>query len=145
MMNNKQMNKAVNKYIKEVKAYLICDFKTQRKFTGDLKSRIHEHMDNGVINSADDIYKQIGDPQEIVKGFFENADTRKIKRRMNFTRVLMIGVIVFLLIWGTGVIFALVDVHISNNGYMVEEMYDVDPDTGEMTLESKKIIRGEDS
>lgn len=145
MMNNKQMNKAVNKYIKEVKSYLICDFKTQRKFTGDLKSRIHEHMDNGVINSADDIYQQIGDPQEIVKGFFENADTRKIKRRMNFTRVLMIGIIVFLLIWVTGVIIALVDVHISNNGYMVEEMYDVDPDTGEMTLESKKIIRGEDS
>lgn len=144
MMNNKQMNKAVNKYIKEVKSYLICDFKTQRKFTGDLKSRIHEHMDNGVINSADDIYKQIGDPQEIVKGFFENADTRKIKRRMNFTRVLMIGVIVFLLIWGTGIALEVID-DLYHPGYFVEEMYDVDPDTGEMTLESREIIPEEES
>lgn len=142
-MNDKQLNKAVNKYIKEVKSYLICDYKTQKKFTGDLKNRIHEHMDNGVINSADDIYKQIGNPQEIVKGFFEKADTRKIKRRINFTRICLIGVIIALLIWGTGITVEVV-YDLFNPGYMVEESYDVDPDTGEMTLESREIIPGEE-
>ena len=135
MMNNKQINKAVNKYIKEVKSYLICDFKTQRKFTGDLKNRIHEHMDNGVINSADDIYKQIGDPQEIVKGFFENADTRKIKRRMHFTRVILIGVIIALLVWGTGITVEVV-YDLFNPGYMVEESYDGLPPDDVIILDS---------
>ena len=143
-MNNKQMHKAVNKYIKEVKSYLICDFKTQRKFTGDLKNRISEHIDNGVINSADDIYKQLGNPQEIVKGFFENADTRKIKRRMHFTRVLIAGVIAALIIWGAGVTFEVLYWEF-NPGYFVEESYDVDPDTGEMTLESREIVPEENA
>ena len=135
-MNNKQMHKAVNKYIKEVKSYLICDFKTQRKFTGDLKNRISEHIDNGVINSADDIYQQIGNPQEIVKGFFENADTKKIKRRINFTRICLIGVIIALLVWGTGIIVTLIDAHKSNNGYIVEESYDGLPPDDVIILDS---------
>lgn len=131
-MTDKQLNKDVNKYIREIKSYLICDYKTQNKLVGDIKNRIYEHIEDDLIHNMDDIYKRIGAPQEIVKGFLENADSRKIKKRMNISKTIVIGVIIALLMWGIGVTIAVIDSHFSCDGYIVDEMHDV--------IETEEII-----
>lgn len=83
-MSDKQLDKDVKIYIKEVKSLLICDYKTQKKFIGDIKSRIDEHIESGCVKNIDDIYKQIGTPQDIAKAFFENADVKKSKKENEY-------------------------------------------------------------
>lgn len=123
-MSDKQLDKDVKIYIKEVKSLLICDYKTQKKFIGDIKSRIDEHIESGCVKNIDDIYKQIGTPQDIAKAFFENADVKKVKKKMNITRIILIGIIAALLMLAGTLIIEIIDGHSSNNGYFVDEMVD---------------------
>ena len=70
------------------------------------------------------IYNQFGTPQNIAKEFFLNADVKKIKRRMNITKVVFAGVVIALMLFGTALVIELIDAHSSNHGYIVETIVD---------------------
>lgn len=123
-MTDKQLDKDIKNYIKEVKSLLICDYKTQNKFIGDIKSRLDEHIENGLIHNIDDVYKRMGTPQDIAKAFFENADVKKVKKKMNITKIILIGIIAALLMLAGTLVIEIIDGHSSNNGYIVDEMVD---------------------
>ena len=123
-MTDKQLDRDIKNYIKEIKSLLICDYKTQNKFIGDIKSRLDEHIENGLINSIDDVYMRMGTPQDIAKAFFENADVKKVKKKMNITKIILIGIIAALLMFAGTLVIEIIDGHSSNNGYIVEEMVD---------------------
>lgn len=123
-MTDKQLDKDIKNYIKEVKSLLICDYKTQNKFIGDIKCRLDEHIENGLIHNIDDVYKRMGTPQDIAKAFFENADVKKVKKKMNITKIILIGVIIALLMFAGALTIQVIDGYSSNNGYIVDEMVD---------------------
>lgn len=123
-MTDKQLDKDIKNYIKEVKSLLICDYKTQNKFIGDIKCRLDEHIENGLIHNIDDVYKRMGTPQDIAKAFFENADVKKVKKKMNITKIILIGVIIALLMFAGALTIQVIDGNSSNNGYIVDEMVD---------------------
>lgn len=123
-MTDKQLDKDIKNYIKEVKSLLICDYKTQNKFIGDIKCRLDEHIENGLIDNIDDVYKRMGTPQDIAKAFFENADVKKVKKKMNITKIILIGIIAALLMLAGTLVIEIIDGHSSNNGYIVDEMVD---------------------
>lgn len=120
---NKHLNNDINKYIKDIKSYLICDYKTQKKFMDDFKNDVFSYIDDNSIDDINEIYEHFGLPQEIANGFFENADTKKIKKKMNISKTITICFIIALIIWATGVTVAVVDAHTST-GYFVEETHD---------------------
>ncbi len=134
-MKRTPLNAEIKKYIIDVKSYLICDWKTRNRFIRDLKNDISDFVDENENVSMDDIRKRFGEPQDIAKGFFENADIKKIKRRMNIGRIIAIGIALALLIWAAGVTIAVMDVHIKEPGYFVEYMHD-DPIHGETIYET---------
>ena len=121
---DKKLKKDINKYIKEIKLNIICDFKTRNKFISDIKNSIFDFVECENIVSMDDIDNHFGTPQEIAKEFFLNADVKKIKRRMNFTKVVIIGVVIALLMFGTALVIELIDSYSSNRGYYVQEIVD---------------------
>lgn len=123
---NKSLNKEIKKYIREINLNIICDFKTRRKYIGDLKASIYDYIDETNSESIDEIYSHFGTPQEIAKAFFEHADIRKIRKRMNFTRVVIIGVIIALVMWAGVLGYVTIDDNVINPGYVVEEIGDVD-------------------
>ncbi|MCM1115128.1 MAG: DUF6120 family protein [Clostridium sp.] len=129
-MIDKNLNKEINNYLKTVKSFIICDWKTRRKFIHDLKNDIFDYMENNSVNNIEDVYKHFGTPRDIAKAFFEDADIKEIKRKMNISRILIIGIICALLIWAVGVTISIIDGHISNTGYMVEEIEDGFPAEG---------------
>lgn len=118
-MNDKQFNIEKKKYVKEVNSYLICDFGTRNKFIRDLKNDMEEYIESSSATDFKEVAEHFGDPKDIVKGFLETADTKKIKRKMNVTRVILIGVIIALVMWGLGITAVIIDNHKSNNGYNV--------------------------
>lgn len=116
-MSDKQFNKDLKKYIKDINSYLICDCGTRNKFIKDLKSDIDEYIERNSVTDFDSVYNHFGEPCNIAKGFLENADTKKIKRKMNITKVVMIAVIIALAMWGIGITAAWIDAHQSHTGY----------------------------
>lgn len=127
-MTDKQLDRDIRNYIKEIKSLLICDYKTQNKFIGDIKSRIDDHIENGLINNIDDVYKRMGSPHDIAMAFFENADVKKVKKKMNITKIILIGVITALIMWAVGITAIVIDEHIAGTGYIVDEMVDGEND-----------------
>lgn len=116
-MPNEQLNKDVKKYIKDINSYLICDFSTRNKFISDLKSDIDEYIENNSVTDFDSVYKYFGEPRDIATGFLENADTKKIKRKMNITKVVMAAVIIAILILAIYMTFIAIDAHNSFYGH----------------------------
>ena len=121
---NKQLKKDINQYIKEIKQNIICDFKTRKKFISDIKNSIYDFVECENSTSIDDVYHHFGTPQQIAKEFILNADVKKIKRRMNFTKVVFVGVIIAIVLWATAVTIDLIDSLRDNHGYYVDEIVD---------------------
>lgn len=121
---NKNLKKEINKYIREINSNIICDYKTRKKYIGDIKASVYDYIEENNVTGADEIYKHFRTPQEISKAFFENADIKKIKKRMNFTRIILIGVITVILVWAVAVTIDLIDSLGSNEGYKIESISD---------------------
>ena len=135
---DKKLKKEINKYIKEIKLNIICDFKTRNKFISDIKNSIFDFVECENIVSMDDIYNHFGTPQQIAKEFFLNADVKKIKRRMNFTKIVLIGIIVALIMWATTLVYAIIDANYIHDGHIVEEIVDEDGASVLKALEENK-------
>lgn len=88
---DQELKKEINQYIKEIKLNIICDFKTRKKFISDLKNSIYDFVECENIFSIDGVYNHFGTPRQIAKEFFLNLDFRKIKRKLNFTKGVIVG------------------------------------------------------
>ncbi len=95
-MDKELKKKDINQYIKEIKLNIICDFKT-RKSLYRFKNSIYDFVEDENIFSIDDVYHHFGTPQQIAKEFFLNLNFRKIKRKLNFTKGVIIGAAIALI------------------------------------------------
>lgn len=125
---DKQLKRDIKRYIKEIKQNIICDFRTRKKFISDIKNSIYDFAESANAVTMDDIYKHFGKPQEIAKEFLLNADVKKIKKRMNVTKIVLIGIIAALVMWAAGLVYAIIDANVIHSGYYVETIHDVDDD-----------------
>lgn len=116
-MRDMLLNKDVKKYIKDINSYLICDCATRNRFISDLKSDIEEYIESNSVTAFESVYNHFGEPRDIAKGFLENADTKKIKRKMDIAKVVVTAVIIALVMWGIGITAAWIDFHQSHTGY----------------------------
>lgn len=123
-MTDIQLKKAVDKYIKAVKANLICDYKTQKKFIGDLKSDIFNYINDNSVDDMNKVYEQFGAPEDIAKSFFANIDTRQIKRKINVFKITFACIISALIIWSVYVTAEIIESYDSNRGYIVTVLSD---------------------
>lgn len=124
-MKHKPLNREINKYIISVKSYLICDWRTRQKFLKDLKNDINDFVDEKEDVTMDDIRDRFGEPEKISRSFLEGADLKKIKRRMNFGRTIIVGVVAALLIWLGALLFVEIHPYVEEpKTYIVEEVHD---------------------
>lgn len=126
---DKQLKRDIKRYIKEINQNMICDFRTRKKFISDIKNSVYDFAESENAVTMDDICKHFGTPQQIAKEFLLNADVKKIKRRMNFTKIVLIGIIVALVMWAAGLVYAIIDANYISDGYGVETIHDVDDDS----------------
>ncbi len=124
-MKRAPLNREIKKYIIDVKSYLICDWRTRQKFLKDLKNDINDFVDEKEDVTIEDIRNRFGEPEKISRSFLEGADLKKIKRRMNFGRTIIVGVIAALLIWLGALLFAVIHPYVEEpKTYIVEEVHD---------------------
>ena len=136
-MKRAPLNREIKKYILDVKSYLICDWRTRQKFLKDLKNDINDFVDENEEVTIDDVRNRFGEPEKIARSFLEGADLKKIKRRMNFGRTIIVGVIAALLIWLGALLFAIIHPYVEEpKTYIVEYMHD-DPIPEEIIHETR--------
>ena len=123
-MKDTSLDLEIKRYIVDVKSYLICDFRTRHRFINDLKNDIACFVGETENATMDDVRRRFGEPKDIAKGFFDTADIKKIKKRMNIGRTVAVGVIIALAIWLAGITFALIEEYFIQDNYIVDVMED---------------------
>lgn len=117
---DRALAKEIQKYKKHVKALLICDSKTAKSYLSDLENGIADFVENSGATSIEEVITRFGEPEVVARAFFESADIRKIKRRMNIKRMLLVGVLLAVVIWAVAVSYLSIEAHLSMPGYFVE-------------------------
>lgn len=117
---DRALAKEIRKYKKHVKALLICDSKTAKSYLSDLENGIADFVENSGATSIEEVITRFGEPEVVARAFFESADIRKIKRRMNIKRMLLVGVLLAVVIWAVAVSYLSIEAHLSMPGCFVE-------------------------
>lgn len=123
-MADKVNNKVVKQYLREVKSLLICDGKTKRRFVKQFGTDVEAYMEEQGVTDIQSLYTAFGEPIDIARGFFETADIKSIKRKMNVKRVILWSLIAVIMFWAGAVTIDLIDSLHSNHGYGVTAIED---------------------
>lgn len=123
---DKKLNKDINRYLREIKALLICDRLTKHRFVRDFKNDLFEYADNHPDVGIDALREHFGEPMDIARSFLENVNIKAIKKRMNVSRIIAAGAFAALIIWAVGVTAAVVDAHFSEDYFVESSFYSDD-------------------
>ena len=79
MKNGEKNNKIINLYLKEIKDKMLCPNNAKKAFLKEIR----ENISNAEIDvvSIEDLYREIGSPEEIARSFESRDDIEKIKVR----------------------------------------------------------------
>lgn len=77
----KTNEKTVKNYIKELKSNLICSSSMKKAFLSTVKQRISELEDEISVLSKENLYQEIGSPEEIATGLENRVDIELLKKR----------------------------------------------------------------
>lgn len=78
---SKTYKKVVQSYLKEVKAALVCSRSMKQALISSLKLSISELSSDPSTLSAEELYKEIGTPEEIARSLESRSDIESLKRK----------------------------------------------------------------
>ena len=110
-----EINKDIEKYLSQVKAYLPCRKADKTAILEDIRQAIFEFTENSGAETIDDIYKRFGTPEEIAKSYLSDTEPQNIKKAINVRKVIIAAVVAFLLILLGFLIAVFLDLH--GDGY----------------------------
>lgn len=116
---NDILQKDVKNYVKEIRLLLFCDSKTKRSFLNDFKNDVANFADDNGITDMKDIIDHFGTPEQVAREFLGTADLRKIRKRMQFKKYILCGVIAALLSWLIMLTYLAYEEKNQINGYFV--------------------------
>lgn len=130
-MKTNQNNKSiVNSYLRQVKAALLCQSSMKMAVLNEVENRIVELEKQHTVITMDNLYKEIGSPDEIAKGFEGEPEIGYLKkntRKLSRTRIicLVLFVLVVLSAFATAVIIKSNETYhsevVSHSSYTKEE------------------------
>lgn len=98
---DKQSNKVISLYLKEIASALICPKSLKSVFLSELRGDIETYTTSVSTVTEDDLYKEFGTPDEISNGFLDrnNYDDllKKAKRKAFIWKLICIGVSILLI------------------------------------------------
>lgn len=125
--NNKNV---VNSYLRHIKTALLCPSSMKKAILNDVNERIAELEKQHPLLTPDDLYKEIGTPDEIAQGFesrLEIGNIKKNARKLTRTKILCWILIILMVL--TIIITAII---IKSNETYHPEIISHSPYTGEV-------------
>ncbi len=127
-----EINKDIEKYLSQVKAYLPCKKSDKAVILEDIRQAISEFAENSAIQSIDDIYNRFGTPEEIAKAYLSDAEPKNIKKAINTRKVFVIAVVIALSMLALTFLITIIDSHSNEIIYYergaIEEVTDLQQD-----------------
>lgn len=118
---DKVLKAGIKKYIKQVKALLLCDAKTAKCFLSDFENDIVNYIEDCNVKNINDVIEKFGDPEAVAKSFFETADIQKIGKRIRVKNIIITTIIVALLMWASCLTYLFADAVSANHGHGTED------------------------
>ncbi len=114
--------KLIRQYLKETKKNVACSAKRKRAFLAQLEAGLRELAQETDDLTMEQLTEAFGTPQQQAQSFMETLDAKEVKKAFGWKKIVLIGVIAALLIWGAIGLIAIIDSHNSVNGYTVFEI-----------------------
>jgi len=113
------MTNAGLNFLKSVEQKLPGKRAQKKAFLKTLAANVAERLEEEPALDVASLVEAFGSPEKLAAEFAETLDAKEIKKAFGWKKIVLIGVIAFLLIWLIGVIIAVVDGHNAANGYDV--------------------------
>ncbi len=117
-----EINKDIDKYLSQVKAYLPCRNTDKTAIIKDIRQAILEFTENSDIQSIDDIYKRFGTPEEIAKAYLSDAEPQNIKKAINVRKVIIAAVVAVVLIFAIFLLCTFIESYRQGHGTVTIEI-----------------------
>lgn len=92
------MNKICKKYLSEIKTLFPIMGKCERKYLSKFSVTVEEFCDEVNITNINDLYKEFGQPYNVVGTYLANIDFFRLSKRINFTKWIKRGLVAILLL-----------------------------------------------
>ncbi len=112
-----EINKDIEKYLSQVKAYLPCRKADKTAIIKDIRQATLEFAENSGAETIDDIYNRFGTPEEIAKAYLSDAEPQNIKKAINIKKMLLVAIVIALAMLAIAFIIAIIDSHSQNIAY----------------------------
>lgn len=103
------IQKDVNKYISQVKKYLVCPKAEKKQITEDIQSAVYGFVEDRNPQNISEVYNHFGTPEELAKAHLADVDPQKIKRAMSFKKVIFAVIALVLVMYAVAIIVAIID------------------------------------
>ena len=116
---SKAYKKIVEKYLKEVKSALFCSSSMKQAFLSTVKQRISDLFPDPSALSVEELYKEIGTPEEIACSLESRSDIELLKQKAKRYEIVKIFCIICSILALIGISFLIATI-LSNQGYVVK-------------------------
>ena len=120
---DKSFERALKKYYKEIRSFLIVRTKESQKFMAEFCSSVEDYIEANKIQTVDAVKEHFGAPEEIAKAFLETAQLGYIRKRLRIKNTIFYAVVITLVIWFGFALAAFID-GLPYDGYGVETIMD---------------------
>ena len=128
-------NEAKKRYLSAVKKNLRCSEKQKKSFLAELEASLNAFLSETPEATEARLGEMFGAPEKVAEDFLTTLDAKDIKKAFGWKKIVLIGVIVALLMWGAGVTIALIDSHVDAHGYGKTYLIDEDTNTSILVAE----------
>lgn len=119
---DKVLKAGIKKYIKQVKALLLCDAKTAKCFLSDFENDIVNYIEDCNVKNINDVIEKFGDPESVARSFLETANIQKIRKRIRIKNIIITAIIVVILMWAGCLTYLFADAVSSHHGHGTETL-----------------------
>lgn len=113
--------KETNKYISQVKKYLICQPKIKKKILAELKTEIMSYAEEKETIDFSIICERFGKPEEIARTSFFDSDIDKIRKTIKKrNKFIAIIVVIAILLYAMVFTFVYIDANSKTTGYIID-------------------------
>lgn len=105
-------------YLNQIEKSLICKGNQRKQFLNSFEDNMDEYLRDNPDADFAQLEKDMGTPQEIANAFLENEDASKIKKRMNFKKWIILGIVCVLIIAVVFFVCTFIDSYKARRGYV---------------------------
>lgn len=89
-------NKLCKTYIKKIKSLFPIMGKSERNYIKTIKINVDDFLADSPNSSIEDIYKEFGNPGDVITSYYETIDTNNIIKRISIFKYIKLLIIVLI-------------------------------------------------